>query len=72
MTSRHNGRYERHLSVETALPGIVRLAEIHGVADRTIRRALLDLRERGPIETLPYKGSYVVDVLPSTGGGADR
>ncbi|MEV6696563.1 winged helix-turn-helix domain-containing protein [Streptomyces sp. NPDC051453] len=47
-----------------ALPGIVRLAEAHGVADRTIRRALLDLRERGLIETLPHKGSYVVDALP--------
>lgn len=35
VTSCHNGRYERHSSVETALPGIVRLAEIHGVADRT-------------------------------------
>lgn len=44
-----------------ALPGIVRLAEEHGVADRTIRRALRDLRERGLIETLPSKGSFVRD-----------
>ncbi|MEV5312830.1 MULTISPECIES: winged helix-turn-helix domain-containing protein [unclassified Streptomyces] len=47
-----------------ALPSITRLAEMHGVADRTIRRALRDLRERGLIETLPHKGSFVVDVLP--------
>ncbi|WP_156726069.1 winged helix-turn-helix domain-containing protein [Streptomyces apocyni] len=47
-----------------ALSGITRLAETYGVADRTIRRALRDLRERGLIETLPHKGSYVVDVLP--------
>jgi GntR family transcriptional regulator len=44
-----------------ALPGITRLAETHGVADRTIRRAPRDLRERGLIETLPHKGSFVVD-----------
>lgn len=47
-----------------ALSGITRLAATHGVADRTIRRALRDLRERGLIETLPHKGSYVVDALP--------
>lgn len=44
-----------------ALPGIVRLAEEFGVADRTVRRALQDLRERGLIETLPHKGSFVVE-----------
>ncbi|MEU9581759.1 winged helix-turn-helix domain-containing protein [Streptomyces chilikensis] len=43
-----------------ALPGIVRMAEQYGVADRTVRRALQDLRERGLIETLPHKGSFVV------------
>ena len=43
-----------------ALPGIVRLAQEYGVADHTIRRALRDLRERGLIETLPSKGSFVV------------
>lgn len=47
-----------------ALPSITRLAETYGVADRTIRRALRDLRERGLIETLPHKGSFVVDALP--------
>ncbi|MFD7445827.1 winged helix-turn-helix domain-containing protein [Streptomyces sp. NPDC059909] len=44
-----------------ALPGIVRMAEEYGVADRTIRRALQDLRERGLIETLPSKGSFVTE-----------
>ncbi|MCH0538198.1 winged helix-turn-helix transcriptional regulator [Streptomyces sp. MUM 203J] len=47
-----------------ALSGITRMAEAYGVADRTVRRALRDLRERGLIETLPHKGSYVVDPLP--------
>jgi DNA-binding GntR family transcriptional regulator len=36
------------------------MAEQYGVADRTVRRALQDLRERGLIETLPHKGSFVV------------
>lgn len=44
-----------------ALPSIVRLAEQYGVADHTIRRALRALREQGRIETLPHKGSFVVD-----------
>ncbi|MER5911935.1 winged helix-turn-helix domain-containing protein [Streptomyces sp. NPDC001982] len=44
-----------------ALPGIVRLAEQYGVADHTIRRALRELREQGRIETLPHKGSYVLE-----------
>ena len=44
-----------------ALPGIVRLAQEYGVADRTIRRALRDLRERGLIETLASKGSFAID-----------
>jgi DNA-binding GntR family transcriptional regulator len=43
-----------------ALPGILRLAQEYGVADRTVRRALRDLRERGLIETLPSKGSFAV------------
>ncbi|MQY11272.1 hypothetical protein SRB5_13870 [Streptomyces sp. RB5] len=47
-----------------ALMGIVRMAEHYGVADRTVRRALQDLRERGLIETLPHKGSFVADPLP--------
>lgn len=43
-----------------ALASIVRLAEQYGVADHTVRRALRDLRERGLIETLPHKGSFVL------------
>ncbi|MFD5648256.1 winged helix-turn-helix domain-containing protein [Streptomyces sp. NPDC127039] len=54
-----------------ALSSITRLAETYGVADRTIRRALRDLRERGLIETLPHKGSYVVDALPPVGASED-
>jgi DNA-binding GntR family transcriptional regulator len=44
-----------------ALPSILRLAQQYGVADHTVRRALRELREQGRIETLPHKGSFVVD-----------
>ncbi|MFI7013475.1 GntR family transcriptional regulator [Streptomyces sp. NPDC050164] len=54
-----------------ALSSITRLAETYGVADRTIRRALRDLRDRGLIETLPHKGSFVVDVLPPAEAGEE-
>lgn len=42
------------------LPGIVDLAEQHAVATGTIRRAVRLLRERGLVQTLPAKGTYVV------------
>ncbi|MEU3198611.1 MULTISPECIES: winged helix-turn-helix domain-containing protein [unclassified Streptomyces] len=48
-----------------ALPSILRLAQAYGVADHTVRRALQDLRERGLIETLPHKGSYVAEAPPA-------
>ncbi|MFF8943226.1 winged helix-turn-helix domain-containing protein [Streptomyces sp. NPDC014864] len=47
-----------------ALPSILRLAQQFGVADHTVRRALRELREQGRIETLPHKGSFVVDGEP--------
>ncbi|MGP4088340.1 winged helix-turn-helix domain-containing protein [Streptomyces sp. KR55] len=53
-----------------ALPSIVRLAQQYGVADHTIRRALRDLRERGLIETLPHKGSFVLAPNSPTKSGS--
>lgn len=41
------------------LPGERQLAEEHGVALGTARRALQELRDRGLVVTLPSKGSYV-------------
>ncbi|MGI5138137.1 MULTISPECIES: winged helix-turn-helix domain-containing protein [unclassified Streptomyces] len=52
-----------------ALPSIIRLASQYGVADHTIRRALRDLRERGLIETLPHKGSFVTAGSGEGSGG---
>jgi DNA-binding GntR family transcriptional regulator len=41
------------------LPGELDLAEQYGVAAGTIRRALVELRERGLVVTLPAKGTFV-------------
>ncbi|MFV6027779.1 winged helix-turn-helix domain-containing protein [Streptomyces sp. NPDC056264] len=43
------------------------LADVYKVSAGTVRRAVRELRERGLVGTLPAKGSYVVDVLPSSG-----
>lgn len=42
------------------LPGELELAEVHGVAAGTVRRAVRELRERGLVATLPAKGTYVL------------
>jgi GntR family transcriptional regulator len=41
------------------LPGERALAEEYGVALGTVRRAVEELRERGLVETLPAKGTYI-------------
>lgn len=41
------------------------LADVYSVSAGTVRRAVRELRERGLVGTLPAKGSYVVDPLPS-------
>ncbi|MFB9738128.1 GntR family transcriptional regulator [Streptomyces thermocoprophilus] len=40
------------------------LADVYQVSAGTVRRAVRDLRERGLVETLPAKGTYVSDPLP--------
>ena len=37
------------------------LAEEHGVAIGTVRRAVRDLRDRGLLVTLPHKGTFVAE-----------
>jgi len=41
------------------LPGERELAEGYGVALGTARRALVELRERGLVVTLPGKGTFI-------------
>jgi DNA-binding GntR family transcriptional regulator len=40
------------------------LADVYQVSPGTVRRAVRALRERGLVETLAAKGTYVVDPLP--------
>lgn len=52
------------------LPGELDLAEQYGVAAGTVRRALVELRRRGLLITLPAKGTYVAEEPPAgTGQG---
>lgn len=46
---------------ETPIPAERRLAEELGVSINTIRRAVGVLRDEGWLETLPSKGTFVVD-----------
>ena len=41
------------------LPSEGDLARDHGVGKNTVRRALVDLRERGLVVTLPQRGTFV-------------
>ena len=43
------------------LPGERDLAETYGVAVRTARRAVQELRERGLVVTLAAKGSFIAE-----------
>lgn len=46
------------------LPGEVEMGRQYGVASRTARRAVRELRDRGLAETLPSLGTFVVDHPP--------
>jgi GntR family transcriptional regulator len=48
------------LPVGARLAGERELAEEHGVALGTARRAVQELRDRGLVQTLPARGTYVV------------
>ncbi|WP_171075256.1 GntR family transcriptional regulator [Nonomuraea basaltis] len=45
-----------------AIPSEKALMRRHGVAKGTARRAIADLRERGWVFTVPYRGTYVSDL----------
>ncbi|MFJ8269475.1 winged helix-turn-helix domain-containing protein [Streptomyces sp. NPDC094154] len=48
------------LPVGAALPGERAMTEIHSVSIGTVRRAVVELRRRGLVATLPAKGTYVI------------
>ncbi|MBF8188680.1 winged helix-turn-helix transcriptional regulator [Nonomuraea sp. K274] len=43
------------------IPAERRMAEELGVSIKTVRRAVGELRDEGVLETLPQKGTFVVD-----------
>lgn len=43
-----------------ALPGERAMTEVYGVSIGTVRRAIVELRRRGLVATLPAKGTYVI------------
>lgn len=45
---------------EQRLPSEVELADEYGTARMTVRRAVRELRERGLVETVTGKGTYVL------------
>ena len=49
------------LEAGARLEGERELAERLGVAIGTVRRAMVELRERGLVVTLPAKGTYVAE-----------
>lgn len=48
------------LPLGAQLPAEAALGREYGVASRTARRAVQELRERGLVATLPSKGTYVI------------
>lgn len=53
------------LSQGAALPGERAMTELHGVSIGTVRRAIVELRKRGLVATLPAKGTYVIGAQDS-------
>ncbi|WP_405619302.1 GntR family transcriptional regulator [Streptomyces sp. NBC_00076] len=52
-----------------ALPGERAMTELHRVSIGTVRRAIVELRKRGLVATLPAKGTYVI-AMPEPSGDA--
>jgi DNA-binding GntR family transcriptional regulator len=49
------------LAPGTKLPSEIEMADAHGIARLTARRAVRLLAERGLVRTLPGKGTFVVE-----------
>ncbi|MFE9645543.1 winged helix-turn-helix domain-containing protein [Streptomyces sp. NPDC006365] len=52
-----------------ALPGERSMTELYRVSIGTVRRAVVELRKRGLVATLPAKGTYVIG-MPEPAGDA--
>ncbi|WP_320773740.1 winged helix-turn-helix domain-containing protein [Streptomyces sp. CRN 30] len=54
-----------------ALPGERAMTELHGVSIGTVRRAIVELRKRGLVATLPAKGTYVIGMPKEADSSAE-
>ncbi|MFC8145454.1 GntR family transcriptional regulator [Streptomyces paradoxus] len=54
------------LPLGAALPGERAMTDLYSVSIGTVRRAVVELRKRGLVATLPAKGTYVIE-LPEPG-----
>jgi DNA-binding GntR family transcriptional regulator len=54
-----------------ALPGERAMTDLYGVSIGTVRRAIVELRKRGLVATLPAKGTYVIGTPQPSGDGPE-
>jgi DNA-binding GntR family transcriptional regulator len=54
-----------------AIPSELAIRQTYGVARGTARRAVEELRERGLVETVPQRGTYVLPPEQRPAAGAD-
>jgi GntR family transcriptional regulator len=57
--------------ITSQLPSITQLTEETGLAVGTVRRAISILVKEGRVETVPGRGTFVVERRPGRSGGAD-
>ncbi|MFF5358189.1 GntR family transcriptional regulator [Streptomyces scabiei] len=55
-----------------ALPGERAMTDLYRVSIGTVRRAVVELRKRGLVATLPAKGTYVIAVPEPADGSAEE
>ena len=57
--------------ITSQLPSITQLTEETGLAVGTVRRAINILVKEGLVETVPGRGTFVVERRPGRSGGTD-
>ncbi|MFF3730329.1 GntR family transcriptional regulator [Streptomyces sp. NPDC002476] len=55
-----------------ALPGERAMTELYSVSIGTVRRAIVELRRRELVATLPAKGTYVIGAPEAAAGDPDE
>jgi GntR family transcriptional regulator len=58
--------------ITSQLPSITMLTEETGLAVGTVRRAINILVQEGLVETVPGRGTFVIERRPGQPGAADR